>query len=336
MLRLFICLSLLIELVFNVYAIQDSEDIKYQLLNSIEKCDITNIQKIVNSNTLELLDKTGNSVTNIPASLYYSCNPNDFCRILPLFVKHGFDVNKRIDSGETLLHNAVRESNKIAAICLLANGADPKISLKEGKRRIYSPAQLAKKLRKREIYALLTENEDNSSSIEKSLEKDNLNGFKIHFQKGENRTSKNKLLVEAAKNGSLKIAEFLLEQGANPNFVEENGYSAYFYAVSYADVSMLGTLMDYKLKINDQNSNNNGPIAWLFKSHQPVSLADQGIIAKLMIDNGLDKKACKKGFQYYKNRYGVYTKEDAIGHDRHLGGSHYVYVYDMLDNCKAP
>ena len=332
-----ICMFFILLLSISIIAGENPRQTKFDLLDAIDNCNITKIQEVIEGNTLEVLEKTGNSIENIHVAVFNSCPPSDFCKILPILVEKGSDLNKRIGSGEALLHQAVRRSNLTAVKCLLINSADPNRRIKDGKRMGKSPIQLAKELREREIYAILTEKEDDSTSIQKMVEQDDLELFITYFQKEKSELlKKDQLLIEASKNGSLKITEFLLKQGANPNFIEESGYGAYFYAVSYADSSMLNTLLDYKLNINEQNSNNSGPIAWLFKSHQPISLNDQGKIAKLLIENGLKKEACNKGFKHYKDRYGVYTKQDAIEHDKHLGGSDYVYVYDMLDSCKAP
>ncbi|KAL6072068.1 26S proteasome non-ATPase regulatory subunit 10 [Balamuthia mandrillaris] len=108
-----------------------------------------------------------------------------------------------------------------------------------------------------------------------------------HFDLGLDIASS---ICEAAWQGGYETVKDLRERGANPNVVDERGYTALHYASSLGYEEIAQYLMDFGAKIDKRDNNGNTPLCWAaFWGHIRVveSLVEQGADMNLSNYEGL-------------------------------------------------
>lgn len=142
-----------------------------------------------------------------------------------VLVKAGVEaVNSATDDGITALHCAIAPGNPAIVARLLAFGADPNVADHEGR----TPLWLAVHREDARIAALLLDYKADPDC----------------------RVGKNRLtpLMAAAKNGRIEVVNLLLDRGADPRHVAEDGRTAAQFAKENFKVNMVGQAVhDQKL-----------------------------------------------------------------------------------------
>lgn len=221
-------------------------------------------------------------------------------KIVEMLLKIGADVNSRDESEIPAIYSAViRNQEKILDILIKA-GADVNISLskkldQEGHSPIIYRAtenlNLFKKLFeaganiniKSENYGLLlhalARNSGSEEIFKIILENDlNINIDETH----DNCTA----LFYACKHNNLRLAELLIQHGANVNFATKNNITPLHCACSNLNLEMIKLLIQNKADVNFKSENDYSPLQlacsryWLGK--------DSNNVIKYLIDSGAD------------------------------------------------
>ncbi len=201
-------------------------------------------QWILNSDTISLVDGSGNTVLHYAAEWKLPEETLDF------LIQKGCDVNAKNGNGETPVFSAAKSDNPSTIMTLAKNGA-----------KIYGRDNLGST-------ALHVAVRWGALSAAEQLA--NL-GIDINAQNIAGKTP----LDEAAIEGSISTASFLISRGANPNSFDTFGRTALSGAVRANNYEMVKLLLSSNA--NPQIHDMNGRTPY----HDAVTLGDKKIITEL-------------------------------------------------------
>ena len=201
-------------------------------------------QWVLNSDTISLVDGSGNTV------LHYAAEWKLPEETLVFLIQKGCDVNAKNGNGETPVFSAAKSDNPGTIMTLAKNGA---------------------KIQERDNLG--------SSALHVAVRWDALSaaeqlanlGIDINAQNIAGKTP----LDEAAAEGSISMASFLISRGANPNSFDTSGRTALSGAVRANNYEMVKLLLSSNANPQIQDINGRTPY------HDAVALGDKKIIAEL-------------------------------------------------------
>lgn len=115
--------------------------------------------------------------------------------------------------------------------------------------------------------------------------------------------------IDQATNQYTRVAQMLLENGADPNAEDEGGYTALHLAVANNNIECVRVLIEYRCKVNHQNQDRFTPL------HTACRYQFQSI-ATLLMESGADPHIPDgqgRTAMQLSQRYGVVLVEPTIG-----------------------
>ncbi|CAL0319175.1 unnamed protein product [Lupinus luteus] len=166
----------------------------------------------------------------LPLSTCFAAERNDDV-LLQRLLKKGSSPNEVDKEGKTALHHAASKGNEYCVVLLLEHGADPNIKDLEGS----VPLWEARLIRHKTIMKLLIDNGADISDANPghvactAAAQNNLELLKEVVQCGIDVTQPNKngttALHAAVCEGNTEMVQFLLDQGANIDKIDGNGWT---------------------------------------------------------------------------------------------------------------
>lgn len=203
-----------------------------------------------NPGNLDSKDRGGNAPLHLAATAGH-------VEAVKALINLGSSVHQRNQEGETPLHRAAEAGHKAVVKMLLDAGADPSVQDNNGA----TPCHLAAGGGHIEIMELMSKRSDNKKTVKQLHEaaKDgSIKDLEQLLESPLNLNEKNErgetALYVAVSNGHRKFAEVLLEAGADPNIVTDGG-STVLHA---AAMSGLATLIN-KLSISTSSNGKSSP-----------------------------------------------------------------------------
>jgi len=223
-------------------------------------------------------------------ALHYMASRQPFDETAALLIEHGADLNAKNLMGYTPLMKAVFRSNVPAIRFLVAHGTV--IDLKDHTNR--SALDYAIKTASAEVVALLKDALAQPARPKKTIKQE---------------------LIEAIWARDMDRLKTLLEQGADPNTVDESYYNStpLLHSISFSDIEIAKLFLDYKADINRRSaqdytplmlaaSNDNLPLVKLFLDHGAnpnlknadgntafmIAAKHNPAIARLLVEHGAD------------------------------------------------
>jgi ankyrin repeat protein len=201
-------------------------------------------------------------------------------------------INERDDSGNTILHNAVREGNIEIVKYLLSQDADVNIKNSGGETAL----QIAIYSNNEELIKYLVSNGADvnfkgvydESPLHDAIMKGNIEIVKYLVSRGANFNTKNNVqespLYAAVKNNRLDIVKYLISQGAEVNTKDYVGGTLLHEAASQGNLELSRYLISQGANTNARNKYDISPLH---------DAADEGHpeIVKLLISQGTDVDA---------------------------------------------
>jgi ankyrin repeat protein len=179
--------------------------------------------------------------------------------VVKILHQAGADINRQDQDELTALHLATLKGNLAIIEYLLKNGANPHT---RGSKFV-APLHLA-------VY------EGDYEVVKKLLELDKEPEAYIELE-AENKA---RPLQIAAYKGHMNILNLLLDQGANMNAQDQDGYTALHWAVLQADTEVVKVLLDRGADKNIKNRNKNTPLKMAKKILKPSTPKDKSKIAE--------------------------------------------------------
>ncbi|KAF2185368.1 ankyrin [Zopfia rhizophila CBS 207.26] len=186
-------------------------------------------------------------------------------------------VHGRDNERYTPLHWAIKRSDVKAVDVLLRNGADPNAVCIRGISPLgYAAAWSTPKCCKKLLDAganVRSMDDNGRSPILWALRTHpvNLNLITLLLQYGadpNNMSADSRItcLMESSKYPQIEICEALLDHGANIDAVDQNGWTAIFYAISYNNKAAVETLLDREASLISRDKNNESIIEFAARS----------------------------------------------------------------------
>ncbi len=143
---------------------------------------------------------------------------------------------------------------------------------------------MARKLTKQQLSERF-EKTDGANDIHQSIKLGDVEAVKAFLDKGNDINKLygkgQTLLFDAIKGDrSYKVAKYLLERGADVNFVTD-GITPLMYAVAYQNLTIVKTLINHKADINYVSKEKQSAVLFAIKGRNPEAL-------QLLIDHGAD------------------------------------------------
>lgn len=203
-------------------------------------------QWILNSETISLVDGSGNTVLHYAAEWRLPEETLDF------LIQKGCDVNAKNGNGETPVFSAAKSDNPSTIMTLAKNGANIQERDNLGSSALHVAVRW-----------------DALSAAEQLV---NL-GIDINAQNIAGKTP----LDEAAVEGSISMASFLIARGANPNSFDTSGRTALSGAVRANSYDMVKLLLSSNANPQIQDMNGRTPY------HDAAVLGEKKIIDELRV-----------------------------------------------------
>lgn len=240
---------------------------------------------------LKAIDKEGNSV------LHYACGWNVSTAMAKFLLEKGLDVNLKNklgvaalsiavknnnlavasylmehkakiniqdNNGNTPLHYAVKKSNKKMIVLLLLKGADQNIKNKEGL-NVLELANKEHSYSKEEYHKILSKKYQSYLPDDKTIFSfKDLGDIALYAANGGNlkiKNEKNESLLHVATKvyGKIKIVNYLLASGIDPNLQDLEGRTSLHLAAQFSNAETVHSLLQYGAKVEIKDKNNLTP-----------------------------------------------------------------------------
>ena len=186
--------------------------------------------------------------------------------IIEMMLSLGFDVNSKDSFGTTPLLVAAAAGKKQAVDCLLSKGADPSLRTLIGRNLLHAAVEGG-----------------NVSIMETVLSLDI--PVTVNSVDEEGHTA----LMVAAKSNNLETLEFLLSNGADPCFKNENGRDVLFISAQYGCTDVIQRLLSFGVDIDSRDHEGHTPLmcsAAMAKSEALNCFLENGANPTLTANNG--------------------------------------------------
>ena len=250
----------------NIYGVYAKETEKYPIYCAVKNKNLNMIKILLNNNF---------DLKREPSILSYAIENGDE-NIIKYLLEKGSDIDDTSINGISVLYDAVLNLNPKLVEYFLEKGASIENA---GETDFYGniiTAAAGSKFNNKydkfpvDLEALEKSAENSAKIMETIIKKADKNS--INFALIDNKTP----LIIAVGNSYLETAKILIENGADVNSVDFEGWSALSYAVNNGDIEIAKLLLTNKAKIKDE-------LLLAIKSPIVESRID---MMKLLIDNG--------------------------------------------------
>jgi len=204
------------------------------------------------------------------------------------------DLKAKDDSGDTLLHHAIRKHNAKMVKILIEHGADIEAKDCQGD----TPLDVAiNYIRNKEIIDLLIAkgaHKTKGKELEKITvisQEELLQNLKKAVAKGQDINQADAIgrtpLHAASEYGYKEAVDFLLSKGANPNVADKMGFTVLHFAIMHSQVEVAKVLIEHGADVNAKDNDKNfRPLHFAVMAKSKSSE-----LAELLIHNGADLNA---------------------------------------------
>lgn len=219
---------------------------RVQLFDAVSNNNIALIrQAIARSMNLNISDQ-------YKRSLLHLATGKGFVDIARLLLSQGVNINAQDTLGNSALMIAIQRDHKTLVKLLLSHKADP--NLRNLKKQ--SAIELARNLNAKNSLAVLKEAGFKTDTLAKTNITVNRQVFETAIQQSASLYPGWPLLSIASQLGEKQIADQLMQQQANVNAADPEGFTALHRAASKGHLDIVKTLISRGVSINALNRNN--------------------------------------------------------------------------------